>query len=113
MTAQQNQQAQVVQQNQQLQNDVILLKARVFDAEEAIKRSDNMLRALSQEAQQLASVLNEEASLELRKRLVQVAPSFGNGLISTEDTPAQEPVKEPKQAKKPAPKQTEAQGGEA
>lgn len=98
MTAQQNQQAQVVQQNQQLQNDVILLKARVFDAEEAIKRSDNTLRALSQEAQLLASVLNEEASLELRKRLVQVAPSFGNGLISTEDTPAQEPVKEPKQA---------------
>ena len=98
MTAQQNQQAQVVQQNQQLQNDVILLKARVFDAEEAIKRSENMLRALSQEAQLLASVLNEEASLELRKRLVQVAPSFGNGLISTEDTPAQEPVKEPKQA---------------
>ena len=97
MTAQQNQQAQVVQQNQQLQNDVILLKARVFDAEEAIKRSDNTLRALSQEAQLLASVLNEEASLELRKRLVQVAPSFGNGLISTEDTPAQEPVKEPKQ----------------
>ena len=105
MTAQQNQQAQVVQQNQQLQNDVILLKARLFDAEEAIKRSDNTLRALSQEAQLLASVLNEEASLELRKRLVQVAPSFGNGLISTEDTPAQEPVKEPKQ--------TEAQGGEA
>lgn len=98
MTAQQNQQAQVVQQNQQLQNDVILLKARVFDAEEAIKRSDNTLRALSQEAQLLASVLNEEASLELRKRLVQVAPSFGNGLINTEDTPAQEPVKEPKQA---------------
>ena len=98
MTAQQNQQAQVVQQNQQLQNDVILLKARVFDAEEAIKRSDNTLRALSQEAQLLASVLNEEAPLELRKRLVQVAPSFGNGLISTEDTPAQEPVKEPKQA---------------
>ena len=98
MTAQQNQQAQVVQQNQQLQNDVILLKARVFDAEEAIKRSDNTLRALSQEAQLLASVLNEEASLELRKRLVQIAPSFGNGLISTEDTPAQEPVKEPKQA---------------
>ena len=98
MTAQQNQQAQVVQQNQQLQNDVILLKARVFDAEEAIKRSDNTLRALSQEAQLLASVLNEGASLELRKRLVQVAPSFGNGLISTEDTPAQEPVKEPKQA---------------
>ena len=97
MTAQQNQQAQVVQQNQQLQNDVILLKARVFDAEEAIKRSDNTLRALSQEAQLLASVLNEEAPLELRKRLVQVAPSFGNGLISTEDTPAQ----------------TEAQGGEA
>ena len=98
MTAQQNQQAQVVQQNQQLQNDVILLKARVFDAEEAIKRSDNTLRALSQEAQLLASVLNEEASLELRKRLARVAPSFGNGLISTEDTPAQEPVKEPKQA---------------
>ena len=113
MTAQQNQQAQVVQQNQQLQNDVILLKARVFDAEEAIKRSDNTLRALSQEAQLLASVLNEEASLELRKQLVQVAPSFGNGLISTEDTPAQEPVKEPKQTKKPAQKQTEAQGGEA
>ena len=99
MTAQQNQQAQVVQQNQQLQNDVILLKARVFDAEEAIKRSENMLRALSQEAQLLASVLNEEASLELRKRLVQVAPSFGNGLISTEETPA--------------PVQEEAQGGEA
>lgn len=113
MTAQQNQQAQVVQQNQQLQNDVILLKARVFDAEEAIKRSDNMLRALSQEAKLLASVLNEEASLELRKRLVQVAPSFGDGLIYIEDTPAQEPVKEPEQAKKPAPKQTEAQGGEA
>ena len=55
MTAQQNQQAQVVQQNQQLQNDVILLKARVFDAEEAVKRSDSMLRALSQEAQLLAS----------------------------------------------------------
>ena len=91
MTAQQNQQAQVVQQNQQLQNDVILLKARVFDAEEAIKRSDNMLRALSQEAQLLASVLNEEASLELRKRLVQVAPSFGNGLIDIEDVPAKEP----------------------
>ena len=99
MTAQQNQQAQVVQQNQQLQNDVILLKARVFDAEEAIKRSDNTLRALSQEAQLLASVLNEEAPLELRKRLVRVAPSFGDGLISAEDTPA------------PAPE--EAQGGEA
>ena len=101
MTAQQNQQAQVVQQNQQLQNDVILLKARVFDAEEAIKRSENMLRALSQEAQLLASVLNEEASLELRKRLVQVAPSFGNGLIDIEDVQ----VKEPKQAQE--------QGGEA
>ena len=94
MTAQQNQQAQVVQQNQQLQNDVILLKARVFDAEEAIKRSDHMLRALSQEAQLLASVLNEEASLELRKRLVQVAPSFGNGLIDIEDAPAQEPAQD-------------------
>lgn len=113
MTAQQNQQAQVVQQNQQLQNDVILLKARVFDAEEAIKRSDSTLRALSQEAQLLASVLNQEASLELRKRLVQVAPSFGNGLISTEDTPAQEPVKEPKQTKKPVPAQEPAQDGEA
>ncbi len=90
MTAQQNQQAQVVQQNQQLQNDVILLKARLFDAEEAVKRNDNALRALSQEAQLLASVLNEETTLELRKRLVQVAPSCGNGLISTEDTPAQE-----------------------
>ena len=101
MTAQQNQQAQVVQQNQQLQNDVILLKARVFDAEEAIKRSDSMLRALSQEAQLLASVLNHEASLELRKRLVQVAPSFGNGLIDNEDAPAKEP------------KQAQEQDGEA
>ena len=94
MTAQQNQQAQAVQQNQQLQNDVILLKARLFDAEEAVKRNDNTLRALSQEAQLLASALNEGASLELRKRLVQVAPSFGNGLIDIEDAPAQEPAQD-------------------
>ena len=82
--------AQVMQRNQQLEDSLVRLKARIFDAEEALQQQTRNLQGLIQEAHLLAAVVNEHAPLELRQRIVQAAPSFGDGLIKTEQT--QEPV---------------------
>lgn len=83
MNNQPTQMAQIQQQNERLQHEAMQLKARIFDAENALGNLQRNVQGLSQEAQLLASILNEEAPLELRQRLVQVAPSFRDLLVTT------------------------------
>lgn len=87
--------AQIMQRNQQLEDSLVRLKARLFDAEEALQQQTRNLQGLVQEAHLLAAVVNEHAPLPLRNQIVQAAPSFGNGLIKTEQTSEQELVEVP------------------
>ena len=87
--------AQVMQRNQQLEDSLVRLKARIFDAEEALQQQTRNLQGLIQEARLLAAVVNEHGTLDLRRKIVQAAPSFGDGLIKTEDAPAPAPALAP------------------
>lgn len=98
--------AQVMQRNQQLEDSLVRLKARIFDAEEAIQQQTRNMQGLIQDAHLLAAVVNEHGTLDLRRKIVQAAPSFGDGLIKTEDAPA--PALAPAPA--PAPAQVPVEG---
>lgn len=89
--------AQIMQRNQQLEDSLVRLKARLFDAEDALQQQTRNVQGIVQEIHVLAAVVNEHAPLALRNQIVQAAPSFGNGLIKTEPEPAQEPVGMPAQ----------------
>lgn len=92
MNNQPTQMAQIQQHNERLLHEAMQLKARIFDAENALGNLQRNTQALAQEAQLLASILNEDASLELRRKLVRVAPSFGDMIVTAEPVPKEAPA---------------------